>query len=923
MNAERWQQVKRLLGEVIDLDPGERERVLTERCAGDSTLLAEIESLLAADAAAMDPPDFGEALRQQPIPEVDGYVVERPLDAGGMGAVFLARQLEPPRQVALKVVRAGVGTPEVVARFEGERTLLARLSHPSIAAVFSAGSTREGHPYFAMEFVDGKRVTTFARDQRLDLAARLRLMVEVCDALDHAHARGIVHRDLKPSNILVADRDGTPAIKVIDFGVAKLCGTGLEGPGGLTRTGQIIGTPEYMSPQQARGQDVDTRTDLWSFGCVLFELLSGQSPFGRKTVGDTLAAILKEPPDWSLLPVATPASVRRLLRRCLVKEASDRLRSAADARLELNDALDERAPELPRNARVRRLAGLTLVGSLVGLVLGLAGSRLLVDDATSNPSETLERRLRIHIPGLRSNERFAPELSPDGRNLVYVREGLLWLRSMNALEPRPLIGTDGAEYPFWSPDGGKIGYFSGGSIRRISVDGGDPSSVIDLRGDVVNGAGATWRHDDTIVYSRGNTDLFVVPARGGARTVLFAATPDVGLHFHRPRLLGGDGLVFGVHREVGADTLAVLLGGELRIVVLTEGQRVDSPVWSPQGYVFFERNGTNAGLWGVPFDLEGPTAGEPFFVAAGGGRPTVARDGTLMYQPGVVAGEVQLGWVERSGNWVGGLGNPERDILHPRISGDGTRVVAAVRGRNRSTVVWWDLETQTTTSLTVDEDRNQVLPHWSPDDRRIVVNTNPTGAAGLFDPMLWVADVDGGRWTRLFEGWDARFTRDGSRLVFVTSELDIAVGAADGSGVPTKILASELEEREPELSPDNRLLAYWTNARGVWNVVLTRFPAPSGGWSVSPDGGGKPRWNRAGDRLFYTHRNCVFEVVVQQSPDVRVGPPQQLFCGDELDLNLERGYDVSADGFRFLVVRDLFEGRGRGEEAVLLSDWIR
>lgn len=921
MDSARWQQVSELLGEVIELDRKKRERVLAERCADDPELLSEIESLLDADASASEPPEFGRELVQQPLPDVEGFKIEESIDVGGMGAVFRARQLDPPRLVALKVVRSALGSPDALARFDSERALLARLSHPNIATVFSAGSTRDGSPYFAMEFVDGPSVRSFAAGRRLDLRGRLRLGIEICDALDHAHARGVVHRDLKPSNILVADRDGTPTVKVIDFGVAKLLGTNLEGPGRLTRTGQIIGTPEAMSPEQARGQNVDARTDLWSLGCVLFELVSGSSPFRRGTVGDTLAAILKEPPDWSLLPDETPPALRRLLRRCLTKNPSARLRSAADARLELLDAEQELQAESVSATKARtRLTGSVVLGVVLGLALGLGLFRILAP-ASSTRSDT-ESRFRVHIPGLRTNERLAPVLSPDGERFVYGRDGLLWIRNLNVLEPTPLMGTEGAEYPFWSPDGQSVGYFADGVIRRIDRDGSDATNVIDLRGDVIAGAGAAWMPDDTIVYSRGNTDLYAVPARGGERIVYFAATPDVGLHFHRPRrITGHDALVFGIHRAVGADTIAVLRDGELRIVLQADRQRVDSPVWSPRGYVLFERKDSNAGLWAVSFDPQTMVAGEPFFVAAGGGRPTVADDGTLMYQPGVVAGEVQLGWVDRSGTWLGAVGDRERDIRHPRLSNDESRAVISVRRRDDLDVFRMDLASGLSTPLTFDTGLDQNLPHWSPDGRSIVVTENRLAEDGTMDPRLWIAEIDGGRRSELFLGWDACFTRDGRDLVFVSNAQDIAVAPADGSAEPSLILDSSLEEREPELSPDNRLMAYWTNPDGIWSVVLTRFPEATGTWRVSPDGGGKPRWNGNGDRLFYTHRNRIYEVEVQYLSEVRVGSPVELFSGDRADLDLELGYDVTDDGRRFLVVRNLFADRGRDEEAVLLLNW--
>ena len=613
MSRDNWGQVKSILGRVLDLPAEDWPTFLDEACGGNVQLRREVDSLLQAHQEIAGKESYWVGRDDEPR-QIDRYEILRPLDSGGMGVVYLANQLEPiRRQVAIKLIKPGMATEELLARFETERQALASMNHPNIARVLDAGSTKEGRPYCVMEYVPGLPITEFCENRGFDARQRFELVLRVLDALQHAHEAGIVHRDIKPSNILVMLQDGKPVPKVIDFGVAKTSGA-LSGKG-LTQTGQIIGTPEYMSPEQARGQAVDSRTDLWSVGCLLFRLLTGHSPFEGESVGEIIAAVLTKDPDWGQLPDGTHPAARRLIRRCLAKDPDERLCSAADARLELSEAISGSARE--DAVQSSRPGALRWPAVILMMTLVAAAAWWVGRDQATVPDEPSLRKLRLAVLGVRAEQPYAPVLSPDGSAFVYVLEDGLHIRRLAGLEATPLAGTAGAEYPFWSPDSRSIGYFTPTAIRRVPAAGGASSTIFDLRGEVTRAAGAVWTADDTIVYSRGDTELFEVPARGGERRVRFES--DAHEHLHAPALLpDGRSLLFGAHRG-GEIDLMVLSGGQAKVVLHVDGHKLDYPSWAPSGHILFQRMPTNAGLWALPFSPETQQAGEPIFVEPGGG----------------------------------------------------------------------------------------------------------------------------------------------------------------------------------------------------------------------------------------------------------------------------------------------------------------
>ncbi|MHC4410851.1 MAG: protein kinase domain-containing protein, partial [Planctomycetota bacterium] len=623
MNREKWQRVRSVFDDVVESDADERARVLASEAP---EIRKEVEALLESHDAIVDQ-------RIEPGTVIDKYEIVRMLGDGGMGSVYLARQRSPiQRDVALKVIRDGWVTADLLQRFQAERQVLATLNHPNISAVLDAGATQSRRHYFVMEYVDGVPITDYCRDRRLGRRERLELMDRVFDAIQHAHAKGIVHRDLKPTNVLVAEQGGKAVPKVIDFGIAKSIDAEATP---YTVTGQLLGTPAYMSPEQARGRTVDSRTDLWALGCLLYEIETGQPTFPCENLGDTIVAILSTEPDMSLLPADTPAALRRLLRRCLAKDPELRQASAADARLDLVEsregALDAERPE--------RRGRWTAIAWVAAILLAIAGfwSRGNPETASRPP-----RKLQIVAAGVARHERAAPVLAPDGRAFAYVRDGKLWVRRLDSLDAFMIAGTEGAAYPFWSPDSRSLGYFAAGSICRVPVGGGEITKVFQLRGDIVGGAGAVWTRDDEIYYGRGNTALYVIPARGGERRTAYDPPKA---HVHGPAALPNGGVFFVVHGAHTPNRIAALVDGDCNLVLDVGDQRIGGIAWSSTGHMVMARGPVDAGIWAVPYSVEAGTIGKSFRVAPDGGRPSVADDGSLLYVPATYAERMQLGWV--------------------------------------------------------------------------------------------------------------------------------------------------------------------------------------------------------------------------------------------------------------------------------------
>jgi serine/threonine protein kinase len=945
VTPERWSEVERLYQAALTRDVGERDAFLRETCAGDVALRREVELLLAQQASVEDllgqpalavPP---EKISQLPGAMLLGrqigvYRLVALLGAGGMGEVYRARDTKLGRDVAIKILpRVFTGDAERLARFEREARMLAALNHPHIGAIYGVEEA-EGLRALVLELVEGETLADRLRRGPMPVAEALTIARQIADALAAAHEKGIIHRDLKPANIQV-----TPAgvVKVLDFGLAKaIVGDGsmpdlTHTPtvtGGGTAECVILGTPAYMSPEQARGRPVDKRTDIWAFGCVLFETLTRTRPFDGEDVPDVMVAVLSEEPDWNALPVEVPRSIRALIRRCLEKDCRKRVADIAAAVF----ALDEPASHAgsvtvpPRPPLWRRVVTPMVAALVTSTVVG-AGIWV----ATRPPESVSPRvsRLTIASPGpaalsISGNE---PDLAitPDGSRVGYVgnRGTQIFVRALDALEPVAVF-TGAPRGLFISPDGQWIGFTDGAAVlKKVAVSGGPPVTLATLDG---SPRGATWGPEDTIIVATniGATGLQRVAAADGLVTVLTRPDRAQGELDHLwPELLpGGRAVLFTITALTGsldAAQVAVLdLQTGTRKILVRGGSHAH---YVSSGHLVYAAAGA---LRAVAFDLarletrSTSVAVVPDVLTTGNGGldAVVAGDGTLAYVSGgggaVGAGAQRtLVWVDRQGDETP-IPVPPRAYLFPRLSPDGTRI--AVFANDQKFDIWvWDLVRTTLTPVTFDP-AIDTYPVWTPDGHRLIFASDRAGARNFF----WQAADGTGAVERLTDSPNqkvaAAVSPDGARLIFTetapkTGE-DVMQVELEGTHRVTPLVQSSFTERNGIVSPDGRWLAYEANDSGSFEIHVRPFPVVNDGhWQVSTGGGNRPLWARSGQELlFLSSTGELMRVGVEPSATwaattpTKVLVPSHYYDGAGGYVGL--GYDVSPDGQRFLRIKE-------------------
>jgi serine/threonine protein kinase len=827
------------------------------------------------------------------------YEILAPIGAGGMGEVYKARDTRLNRIVAIKIAR-----DQFTERFEREARVVASLNHPNICQIYDVGPN-----YLVMELIDGVPLKG-----PLPVAKAVEYAGQILDALDAAHRKGITHRDLKPANILVTKQ----GIKLLDFGLAKQA-VGL-GAGGLTVAtmtieGQIAGTLQYMAPEQLHGKDADARSDIFSFGCVLYEMLGGACAFSGTSAASVIAAILEREPE----PLKTTPPLDRVIRTCLAKDPDERFQNVMDLKRDLLWAMETTAAEAPRKARMPWIVAALMAG-IAAIAVGalLYGSR---SAGTIGP----ETRVDIATPATNDPSSFA--LSPDGRRIAYVASAdgpsRLWVRSLDSTSAQLLPGTDGATSPFWSPDSRSLGFFAEFKLKRIDLGGAQPQTLAEIP--FINAQG-TWSEEGVVLFSSGGvTPLDRVPASGGQ--VVPATKLGKGQNNQlAPRFLpGGRQFLYIVNGADPAIWLGSLAGAEpRRITSIAPGTDSEFEYLAPgwlvrvrQNVLVAERFDAGRGtLSGDPVPLERAVGVDPASLA---GFFSASSAGTISWRTGK-GGRKQLIWFNRSGQNVGAFGAPDDSTLfNPELSPDGKRA-GVTRGPVGAADLWMQEGTRTS-RFTFDpaDDRYTI---WSPDGAGVVFSSDRAGAYNLYrKPANGSLNEEAVLQSPDFKRPNS-WSPDGLYILYWSGQNngDLMVLPLTGDRKPFPFLSTPFNEQQGVFSPDGKWVAYQSDESGRFEVYVRPFPGPGGQSQVSTGGGNSPRWRKDGKEIYYIAPDLklMAVAVATQGTTFTPGTPEALFQTHITGGANRQQYDVARDG-RFLINTDLADTST--EPIHLLLNW--
>jgi Tol biopolymer transport system component len=858
------------------------------------------------------------------------YEILCAIGAGGMGEVYRARDSRLARDVALKVLpEAFARDPDRMVRSEREAKVLAFLNHPNIASLYGLEESN-GARALVMELVEGPTLSARIKQGSLPLAEALTVVKQIAEGLEYAHERGIIHRDLKPSNVKLTP-DGQ--VKILDFGLAKaLDGETTEEDlrnsptlsAAATRAGVLLGTAAYMSPEQARCKRVDRRTDIWAFGCVLYEMLSGLPAFAGETTSDILACVIRSEPDWSSLPASVPSRLRELLRRCFQKDPKQRLQAIGEARVTIEEVLAG-SPEVTAftartDARLKlreRLAWFTAVALLMIVALLLAIGYF---SRTPKPAQPILSQIgppentKFVLAGLSAGP---PVVSPDGNWLAFAARSadgrqVLWVRSLDGTTEQALAGTEGATFPFWSSDSRSLAFFANGKLNRIDASGGPLLALCDA----VSGRGGSWGPDDTVLLALLSGPILRVPASGGTPQPVTKLTGSLNQFSHRwPQFLpdGRHFLFLGQATSSGDSTIYVgsLDGGEPKVLLRNES----NAMYAPPGYLLFLRQET---LLAQPFNANKlQLAGEAAPLAGHGGVDStmakgnfsVSENGILVYANGTMS-DARLLWFDRSGKQLAETAGVDL-YGFPRISPDGRKLAVSKLSAASSSGIWiFDLNRNTSSRLTFLAGKD-AMPVWSPDGKFIAFASNQ-GANRHIDQQA--ADGSGtatplvaAQGDEILPSWSS----DGRYLLFQShsnqgnSPWEIWAAPLFGDRKTFPVAQNpHFLQGDAALSPDGKWLAYDTDETGRLEVYLMPFRHGGGKWQLSTSGGGCSRWRADGKELFYMSLdNKLMSVEIsEQASSVVIGKVQPLFQANPVPRAPECMYDVTPGGQKFVVV---------------------
>jgi Tol biopolymer transport system component len=846
-----------------------------------------------------------------------------------MGDVYRAHDVRLDRDVAVKTLKG-----PFTERFEREARAISALNHPNICTLHDVGQ-HEGSGYLVMEYIEGKPIAG-----PLPVEQAIAFGIQICDALHAAHRKGIVHRDLKPANILVTKQ----GIKLLDFGLAKLAAStsgAAAGPhpisavdqatvAALTGAHTVVGTPQYMAPEQIEARDVDARSDIFAFGCVLYELLTGQRAFDGQTSSSVMAAVLatKPRPIEELMPL-TPPALERIVSRCLAKDPEDRWQSARDVAAELQwVAQGGSKVGLPAVVSGRRRTREHIawaacgVAALAALAFGVAWMRRA-------PAPAAVMRFPLVLPATVQNVS-PPAISPDGRNIVFAADSdgkrMIWIRPMDALDARPMPGTEGVQRPFWSPDSRFVAFVAGDKLKKVDIAGGPAQTICDTP---ANSSDGSWSEAGVILFDARATDpLMRVSAAGGV------PQPVV---FEQGKEKGTPGTGWPEFLPDGKHFLYTIVDPASPEMMLAVGN-IDAPMVKPlfktttrvqfaaPGYLLFVRDRT---LVAQRFDLDSQSLqGEPVPIGEGLGTDdvglasfSVSKNGILVYRGGELVGS-RLVWVDRTGRETPALGAPA-DYRDTSLSPDGARLVYDVVDGSKADLWVRDLARGVSSRFTFDP-ADEVDAKWSPDGRRVVYTSKAKGAGDLF-----MKDGSGTRDAEpLLVDKDEKYVSDWSadgRYILMTSRGDNTGGWAisalplDGDRKPIPIVTTQFDEMWATFSPDGKYIAYQSNESGRNEIYVQEFPEARNKWRVSTGGGVEAYWRGDGRELFYRSGSNVMSVPMQIGTTLTVGTPVPLLQ-TQFATAVSRGrYRPTPDGQRFLILMPL--AREAEQPAAIVLNW--
>jgi serine/threonine protein kinase/Tol biopolymer transport system component len=883
------------------------------------------------------------------------YEVLAPLGAGGMGEVYRARDTRLKRDVALKVlVGAAAEESGRFRRFQSEAESTAALSHPNIVAVYDIGQ-ENGAPYIVSELVSGGTLTTLLNRGPLPTRKLLDLAVPIAEGLAAAHALGIVHRDLKPDNILLT-ADGSP--KIADFGLAKYFRPSQDAESSQlttltddrTKEGTIVGTVSYMSPEQAKGEPVDFRSDQFSFGAVLYEMATGKRAFRRQTAVQSLAAIVQEEPEEiaSINP-RVPAPLRWMIERCLAKEPNRRYASTEDLVRELATLRDHLSQiSLPEGISPKfgrpRMRARELLGWGVAAVLLVVGA-LLIRRAEPGPPNRLHAAL-LPPPGTEFDTWSAPPaVSPDGRRVVFRAGDGLWVRSFADKEWQRLPGTENGGWPFWSPDSQSIGFvtLNDSKLRRIRINGTTSQMIVEAPGF----RGASWNREDTIIFGQSKGPLYRVAAGGGEATPLTRVDASRREVDHRFPTFLADGrhFLYIVLSELGSMSLA--MGSLDSKETKTLGKATSTVAFAPPGYLLSVR--ADNVLVAQPFDLQTlRVSGNPFSIAhevlstatLPAAAFAISPNGVLVYQSGPWIWPLKGAWLDRSGRQLEIFG-PTGNGLQLALSPDGRKLVSRQFDPESSVARLWlyDLDGGTNTRLTFDL-KSDDCATWSPDGKEIAFCRPSDGIAQIYVKSTDGAGAERRLSTSQFFQMPMDWSLDGAFLLYAESKSkaweeekgDLWALPLVGERKPFPVAQNVfIASRSARFSPNGRFVAYSSEESGRFELFVQTFPRPTRRWQVSTDSGSHPRWRHDGKELFYVSgKNAIMSVETRMEPTFTASAPRLLFQRKEYDgymagrraksLIPDLGFDVTRDGARFLDV--VVDPAARKPTTSVIFNWL-